>query len=282
MNGMPSRRTSSLLAAVVAVAATAIVSAQQVVVPPNLGVPAGIGLKPSPAYDAAFAALAEGTFTRALDLATGEYGSGMRIGNERWIDSIAGAAVVGECHYERGEFTRAVAAYDEALALAAQHPDWLLAAQFPAQEPRPAPGRRAATWGRSGRNTTPAQLPDEVAIRRQGADPQQVLQRGGVLAAPFDQRIRAREIMRALEITLYRRAEILGDLGRETAALDAVARARARRPAPPTHWSQSWIDVARGTAQGAQGKPDPAAPRLDRGLSSGRGLAQALTPSGLI
>jgi tetratricopeptide (TPR) repeat protein len=281
MDGQPTRPPRIVIAAAFAILSAVHAPARQVVVPPTLGVPGGGGPKPSATYDAALAALAEGSLTAALDLAMQEYRGSTKIGNERWIDSIAAAAVVGECHYERGEFGPAVAAYDEALALAAQHPDWLLAVQFPAQQPRPAAGGGGA-WGRSGRRTAPAQLPTVVPIRWQGADPQQVLQKGGVLSAPFDQTIRAQEIMRALVIAIYRRAEILGDLGRETAALDAVARALARRPAPPNHYSQSWIDVAHGTALWAQGKSDQSLPLLTRGLTIGQGLDHALTAWGLV
>ena len=282
MNAQPTPRPPIVFVVVVAVAATASAVARQVVVPPTLGVPGGMGSKPSNAYDLAQAALAQGNFSGALELATEEYRGCTKIGNQRWIDSIAGAAIVGECHYERGAFAQAVAAYDEALALAAQHPDWLLAVQFPPQHPRPVAGRRAAPWVRSGRGTVPADLPDEVAIRQQAPDPQDVLQKGGVLAATFDQQIRAEQIMRALVIALYRRAEILGPLGRESTALEGVARALARRPAPPNHYSQSWIDVAHGTALWAQGKSDQAMPLLTRGLTVGRGLDHALTPWGLL
>ena len=282
MHGNPSRRPGIVRAAVAAVAAGCAVASGQVVVPPTVGVPANIGLRPSAAYDAGLAELAQGDLTRALAIANDEYVGCTKFGNQRWIDTIAGAALVGECHFERGDFVRAVAAYDEALAVAAQHAEWLLAVQFPAQLPRPVGGGRVATWGRSARNTSPAQLPDVVTIRMQGPDPQDVLQRGGVLAAPFDLQIRPQPIMQALVMALYRRAEILGPLGFEAATIDGAARALARRPAPPNHWSQSWIDVAHGTALWAQGKPDLAVPLLTRGLTMGQGFDHGLTCWGLI
>ncbi|MFM9059565.1 MAG: CHAT domain-containing protein [Planctomycetaceae bacterium] len=282
MDGKPSRRRGIVRAAVAAVAAGCAVAWGQVVVPPTVGVPSGIGVRPTAAYDAGLAELAEGDVARALEVATDEYAGCTKFGNQRWIDTIAGAALVGECHFESGDFARAIAAYDEALAVAAQHPEWLLAVQFPVQPPRAAGAGRVATWGRSARNTSPAQLPDVVTIRMQGPDPQDVLQRGGVLAAPFDLQVRPQAIMQALVMAIYRRAEILGQLGAEAATVEGAARTLARRPAPPNHWSQSWIDVALGTALWAQGKPDQAAPLLERGLTIGRGLDHALTPWGLI
>ncbi|MFM9025306.1 MAG: hypothetical protein ACKON7_08210 [Planctomycetaceae bacterium] len=280
MNGQPA--PGQRLAAAILAGCVAGVAGGQVVVPPALGVPAAAGSKPSPLYDRAFAAVAAGDFADGLEFATQEYRGATKIGNDRWIDSIAAAAAVGECHFERGDFARAVEAYDEALALSAQQPDWLLAVQFPAQPPRAAANHRPAPWGRSVRQTVPAQLPAEVAIRWQAADPQEVLKRGGVLTAPFDQRIRAGEIVRALVIALYRRAEILGELGREATGLEAVCQALARRPAPPNHYSQAWIDVALGTALWSQGKADQAAPLASRGLTIGPGLDHPLTCWGLI
>lgn len=237
----------------------------QVVLPPDLGVGGG-GPRPSPSYDLSLAALAEGRFDVALELATTEYRTANRTGTQRWIDSIAAAAVMAECHYELGNLAAAVAATDEALLLSTVHANWLLSVQFGATGPRPLDRPRAATWGKSRRTASPARVPDAVAIRLGTADPQEVLKRGGVLAAPSDRIIRPQEIARGLVTALYRHGDILGDLARDSAPLDAAARALARRAAPPNHYSQSWIDVAWGTALWAQGKAEQARPLLERGL----------------
>lgn len=278
----PSRRwtIASLLA--IALCTGRPLAAQQVVLPPGFGPPAALGTRPSPVYDAALSALASGATSRALDLAREEYKSCLRIGAQRWIDSIAASTAIGECLYELGDLREAATAYEEALLLAAAYPQWLLAVQFQPQQLRPRQQPPQATWGRSARNTRPAQLPDTVAIRQAGADPKQVLEQGGVLVAPFDQVIRPAEIMRAIVIALYRQAVILGPLGREAPQLERVATALAQRPAQPAHYAQSWIDVALGTALWAQGKPDQAVPLLTRGLMIGEGLDHQLTTWGLI
>ena len=86
--------------------------------------------------------------------------------------------------------------------LDAAYPQWLLAVQFPQQQLRPRQQPPQATWGRSARNTRPAQLADTVAIRQAGADPKQVMEQGGVLVAPFDQLIRPAEIMLSIVIAI--------------------------------------------------------------------------------
>ncbi len=256
-------------------------AAAQLILEPGLGAPGGQTV-PTPGYDLAFAALAGGDFSGGLAIASREYQGSIRAGGQRWIDSIAAAAAVGECHYELGNFREAVAAYDEALLLSASHADWLLAVQFPMQPLQPSQQQRVAAWGRSQRGTGIAAMPGTVSIRQGNANPQQALQRGGVLAAPVNYPVRPQEIMRSLVIALYRRTEILGELGRETGPLDEATKALVRRPAPPNHYSQSWIDVALGTAYWSQGKFEQALPLLNRGLLVGNQFDHPLTAWGLI
>lgn len=267
-------------AALVGVAGAVPATTQEVVVPPGLGMPAGSGPRPSQAYDLGRQALAAGEFTRALELAMAEYQGCMQFGAQRWIDSIAAAGLVAEAHVALGNFPAAVAAAEEALVLATVHPDWLLAVQFPPQPLAALPA--AELWARSRRGTVPANVPQTVAIRQGGANPRDVLQKGGILTAAYDQSIRAQEIMRALVVATYRLGDLLGPLARDNTALDGAAKVLVRRPAPPAHYSQSWVDVALGMAFFAQGKPEQALPLLDRGLVVGRGLDHPLTPWALI
>lgn len=254
----------------------------QIVLQPGLGGLPGGQVVPGAGYDLALAALSAGDFTAGLEIAAGEYRGGIRAGAQRWIDSIANAAVVGEAQFELSHFREAVAAYDEALLLTAQHRDWLLSVQFPMQPLRPLTRRPVAGWGRSQRNSSPAAMPDTLSIRMGGGDPQQVLKQGGVLTAPANYPIRPQEIIRSLVIAIYRRADILGELAREGAALDEATKALLRRPAPPNHYSQSWIDIALGVAYWAQGKANQAAPLLNRGLLVENRFDHPLTAWGLI
>jgi tetratricopeptide (TPR) repeat protein len=83
-------------------------------------------------------------------------------------------------------------------------------------------------------------------------------------------------------MAIYRRAVILGETGREGPAIDEAAKALLRRAAPPNHYSQSWIEIALGTALWAQGKPDQAQQLLNRGLLVGNQYDHPLTSWGLI
>jgi tetratricopeptide (TPR) repeat protein len=267
--------------AVMAALAAAVAPAQ-VVLPPNMGVPDAAPTVPGPGYDLSLAALAAGDYAAALEIAGREYRGGAKIGADRWIDSIASAAVLGECLFETGRLRDAVARYEEAMALAAAHPNWLLSVRFPPAGLAPLRRPPAAAWGRSKRNAAPAAMPDTATIRQQGGDPQDVLQRGGLLTAPYERPIRPQEVIRSLVIALYRSGSLLGELGHDSPVLDQVTRSLSRRPAPPNHYSQAWIDIALGTASWAQGKPQQAQPLLVRGLLVGNQLDHPLAAWGLI
>lgn len=237
---------------------------------------------PTVAFDAALAALAAGEYAAALDTAGRDYAGGLRAGNQRWIDSIASATAVGEAHFEAGNLRAAVASYDEAMRLAATHADWLSNVQFPTQGPQAVARPREAVWGRSERGTTPAMFPDTMQIRIQGADPQQVFKQGGALAAPMNVPLRPHEIMRATMMAIYRRRVILGPLASEGAVINDLNTALAKRPAPPGHWSQAWIDIAQGAVAWSQGRADQAEAAIGKGLALGGKLDHPLTAWGLL
>jgi tetratricopeptide (TPR) repeat protein len=270
------------LAIAVVTALAAAVAPAQVVLPPNMGVPNASPIVPGPGYDLALAALAAGDYAAALEIAERDYRGSSQIGANRWIDSIASATVLGECLFETGRFRDALARYDEAMALSAAHANWLLSVRFPPAGLAAMRRPPAAPWGRSKRNAAPAAMSETATIRQQGADAQDVLQRGGVLTAPFERPIRPQEVIRSLVIALYRSGSLLGELGHESPALDQATRGLSRRPAPPNHYSQSWIDIALGTAYWAQGKSQQAQPLLVRGLLVGNQLDHPLAAWGLI
>lgn len=244
--------------------------------------PRGAQTVPTVAYDAALAALAAGEYALALDTAGRDYAGGVRAGNQRWIDSIASATAVAEAHFEAGAMRDALVSYEEAIRLATTHADWMTNVQFPTQGPQAAARPREAVWGRSARGTKPAVFPDTMQIRIQGGDPQQVLKQGGVLAAPMNVPLRPHEIMRATVMAIYRRRVILGPLASEGAVINELNTALAKRPAPPGHWSQAWIDIAQGAVAWSQGRADQAAAAIEKGLTLGGRLDHPLTPWGLL
>ncbi|MBM4023365.1 MAG: tetratricopeptide repeat protein, partial [Planctomycetes bacterium] len=150
----------------IAVAAwtAAAIAVGQTVLPPNLGVPDAAPVVPGPGYDLVLAALAGGDYANALEAAERDHRSGVVVAGDRWIDSIASATMLGECLFEVGRLRDAVARYEEALAVAAAQPNWLLAVRFPAEPLLPLRRPLTATWGRSKRNAVPAAIPETMTI----------------------------------------------------------------------------------------------------------------------
>ena len=253
----------------------------QVIGLPGMGMPGGRNV-PGQAYDLAQVALASGNLTEALELAKAEYKGAIKFGTRRWIDSAAAAAMVGECQFELGRFRAAVTSYDESILQAVSLGDWLLDIRFQDLPLRPLNRQPRQLWAASPRPMLPADLPDRMSIRLGTADARGVMQGGGVLAAPVDYPLRPHEIMRSLAISLYRRAELLGPLAKNGRSLEAAVAWLQRRPAPPNHFSQAWIDVCLGIAYWSQGRTDQAQPLLNRGLLLEGQLDHPLTPWGLL
>ena len=247
---------------------------------PPLG--AGGRTVPSQAYDLAQKALASGNFTDALEFAEREYNGCLKFGADRWIDSTAAAAIVGECLFETGRYREAIGFYNEAIIRVSSHGNWLQDIRFPSQPLHLRNSRPQQLWGQSPRAIKLSDLPDRMPIRLGTSDPQGVLQGGGVLAAPIDYPLRAHEIMRSLAISLYRRADLLGPMARDGQALEAVSAWLQQRPAPQNHFSQQWIDVCLGIVYWSQARNEQALPLLNRGLLLEAQFDHPLTPWALL
>ena len=237
---------------------------------------------PSQAYDLAQKALASGNFTDALQFAEREYKGCLKFGAERWIDSTAAAAIIGECLFETGRYSEAVGFYNEAIIHVSSHGNWLQDIRFPSQPLHLSNSRPQQLWGQSPRAIKLCDLPDRMLIRLGTSDPQSVLQGGGVLAAPIDYPLRAHEIMRSLAISLYRRGDLLGPMARDGHALEAVSAWLQQRPAPQNHFSQQWIDVCLGIVYWSQERNEQALPLLNRGLLLEAQFDHPLTPWALL
>ena len=269
-------RLAWVSAALLALAAARVPA--QVVVAPGVGAPPSAPIVPDQGHDLALEALADGGYRAALEAAAASYQTAMRFGAERWIDSIAAAGLLAECQYELGNFPEAVKYCEEAMLLQAVHAEWTLRVQYAA--PGPAAPEPNVPWGR--RPSVPLSLPDVMAIRHQPANPQQVLQRGGLLAAPFDTLVRPQVIVRSLATAIYRHREMLGELAPRSGPLAEVSRALANRAAPQDGYARAWLDTLLGITTWAQGKPRDAEPLIARGLMVDNRFDHVLTPWALI
>ena len=237
---------------------------------------------PSQTYDLAQRALAYGNFSGALELAQQEYKGCLKFGTERWIDSAAAAAIIGECLFETGRYREAVGFYNESITHTSSHGNWLQEIRFPNQPLKARNDRLRQLWGPLPRQIALSDLPSRLTIRLGTSDPQSVLQGGGVLSAPIEYPIRPHEIMRSLAISLYRRTDLLGPLAKDGQALKNVSSWLQQRPAIPNHFSQAWIDVCLGIAYWSEARNEQALPLLNRGSLLENHFDHSLTPWALL
>ncbi len=143
--------------------------------PPLLG-PGGRTV-PGQAYDLAQRALASGSFTDALEFAEKEYKGCLKFGADRWIDSAAASAIVGECLFETGRYREAVGFYNQSIIHVSSHGNWLQDIRFPSQPLHAQKSRPQQLWGQSPRAIILSDLPDRMPIRLGTSDPQRCFTR---------------------------------------------------------------------------------------------------------
>ncbi len=199
-----------------------------------------------------------------------EIRSAVRIGvTDRWIDSIAYHAMLGETYYLQGRMEAALVEFDQACSLFLQYPTWMVNVQFQ-REPQADTNRlrQVLPWGKSGRQFTLGKFASQELIRvtavanqaiRRGATP------GYQAQIPF-RKLNVIEIVRATTLAIRRRNELLGPLGKEDVISRALVTALARGNTVPNHWSKAWADVQRGLAYAGTGDLAQAEKYLIRSL----------------
>ena len=236
---------------------------------------------PSQAYFNAIDRMFKGDYRDAERTFRREIRGGIKFGAvNRWLDSIAYFAMLGEVYYHQGRVAEALTQFDQACLMYLQNPNWMIRIQFQ-REPRADTNRsrRQPPWGNSNRQFTLGQFRGQQLIQiteisqqavRQGADPR-------LLGPNPFRRIDVIELNRALALAIRRRNELLGPLGPEDSISRQLATALARGTTIPNHWSKAWADLQLGLAQVGVGKTDQAEKSLNRALIIGGQYDHPLT-----
>jgi tetratricopeptide (TPR) repeat protein len=165
-----------------------------------------------------------------------------------WIDSICYHTMLGECAYQMGDLTTALDQYTAALNRFLLNRNWMLRIDF-------APGltpeqniKTIVTWGTSSRRIAIGDFPERYPSFRGRMDNAAVLKTGGVIAAPSFHPVYVTEIVRCTALAMSRRRELLGPTCEHDPLTGQLIDALVRRPGPPNHWSQCWIELQLGLA----------------------------------
>lgn len=260
--------------------------------PPTTGQPLGAlgtgGITrrvPAEDYFLAFTPYYAGDYVTAARAFQSAAKGGVRSIDGQWIDSICYHSMLGECYYHMGNLPQALDQHTSALKLYLAYAGWMLKVEFPPLiEPAAGGSRVAIPWGNSTRATQLGRYPDTMQAFQGKTDAEnaQAAQQGGVIAQPQLYPLYVVEIVRCIATSIRRRAEILGPNGPYDPLTTALVETLSRRPAPPNHWSQCWIDVHLGLAYLSAGRREQAVAEFQKSLLAGGRFEHPLTSTSLL
>lgn len=234
-------------------------------------------------YYSGIVMLQEGRVRDALRNFESCYRSAIRVGAQRWVDSICYLTMQGEALYAMGRLDQALDSYNAALQLSLAYPDWLNYVQFPPQlTPSTQAAFQSVPWQGRTRTSRFANYPEEMLILLGNVEWARAFQEGGVAMPAKLKPINVVEILRCNALAMRRRMELLGPLAPVDPMTKDLFNLWSRRPGPPNHWSQCWIDLLLGLAMQADGRIDEAIPMLTRSTTAAGQYDHPMTAYALI
>jgi hypothetical protein len=225
----------------------------------------------------------DGNYRDALAAFLNQGRAGIKTPVSRWIDSICYFTMAGECYYELGQLPAALDSYDSALKLYVAYSDWMMRVQFPPSIlPATSGAIRAAPWGQSKRGAAIGQFAETYLLGQGQVDQTAVVTRGGVVQNAALYPVHVAEIVRATSLAIRRRRELLGPVCKYDPLTSSVVDVLARRPGPPNHWSEAWVQVQLGCAYSAAGSPAQAKTALERAVLISGQFNHPLTSTALL
>ncbi|MGA2256916.1 MAG: tetratricopeptide repeat protein, partial [Thermoguttaceae bacterium] len=225
---------------------------------------------PTQAYHAAFGDFYDGDYRSALEQFRLNSRGAIKTPQSRWIDSICYETMQGECYYQMGQLSEALAHYTNALELYQAFPTWLSQVIFQPIRADPG-GKKPPPWQIRRLQAPLGQLPYRMSLGQgQAVVSSQQLAQGGVIEQANLFPIEPGEILRCTTLAIRRRGELLGPLAAHDPLIDNIIATLQRRPGQPNHWSEAWINLELGLALSAGGRTAAAVPLLQRAtLASG-------------
>ena len=213
--------------------------------------------------------------------------NGLRAGQQRFLDSVCYMTMMGECHFQVGNFSQAIELYEQALALYLDYValDWQSRLQLPPAitEDRAAVQQARITWGLPQRNFVIPQLPDTFSYRfGEVGGVERAIAQGGVAREAELRPVDVAEVMRCAAIALHRRRYIKGVTCKydpfSTRLQDELAKYRGGDGT----LLGAWNGVLFAMAQASKGKYDSAQKRLTASLQFNGAMDHPLTPIALL
>jgi tetratricopeptide (TPR) repeat protein len=272
MNFLPDRRMAAIVLAVVLLGGATAPARAQI----------GTRTVPNEAYFRVFGAYYDGDYNTAARAFRETARGGLVSVDGRWVDSICYYTMIGECLYQMGDLAGALDQYTSACKLFLAHRDWLLRVEFPpGVDPENNP-RVNITWGVPTRSLKIGRYPDKYQVLQGRLDNDRVAAQGGVIAPPSLRPTNVIEICRCIAVAIKRRGEIMGPTCEHDPLTAQLVDALSRRPGPPNHWAQCFVEVQYGIALASANKPVQAISELQRSLLAGGVCDHPLTCLALV
>lgn len=241
---------------------------------------------PKQDYYVAFGEYYRGDYKGAQRQFRSAFNTAFRVGNNRFVDSVCVLTMLGECHYQVGDYATAMGFYNQSAELYLQWAGqrWQRDIKLPPTIPASTSAVQKArvTWGTPKRRGRIANIPDTISVLRGQNDVPRVLIGDSIYDSSEVRPVDVTEIMRCVALTIRRRGSILGP-STEFDPLSIKIAAKLKRTGMGNgSYLGSLNGIVYGCVISSFGQKDKAVDLLTRSLQMTGGLDHPLTSLGLI
>ncbi len=213
-------------------------------------------------------------------------GSTFRVGNQRYLDSICFWTMAAECHFKLGNYSEALALYDQSLDLylAFQANRWQARVQLPTliAADNTAFARARINWGTPTRNAKIPRIPDNFSTLFGQLDAVRAIEQGGMVENTEFKQVGVNEIMRCVALALHRRRLIKGPTSKYDAFTVKLINGLRGAGAGNGTLLGAYNGVLLGIAEASMDEWERAARTLKSSLQFNGGMDHPLTPVALV
>ncbi len=233
---------------------------------------------PSQLYYATLSDLYQGYWNQALRDFVRAAQRGQHGGGGPWLDSICYYAMIGECHYQLGNYPAALENFTAAMQIWLKYPQWLLRVQWP-ERIQPATQVPVIPWGKSQRQVALGRFPARFGVLLGG---KQAIPGLGFISTERIVAIDVDEIVRCMLWSMRRYRQLRGPVGTKDELAKQLVATFGKRPIRPNHWSGAWMDLLIGMSLRMQGRDGEAMGFFKRSLVAGGQFDHPLSALGLL
>ena len=217
----------------------------------------------------------------------------LKIGtDERFLDSVCYWTMVGECHFQLGNYAEALAYYEQAINLVLYYckGDWQDRLRSPTgnwdsqlriQKDNAAIAKANINWYTTTRGNSIARIPSSFRMLFGRLDSSRAFEQGGTVQNAEYRKVDHAEIMRCATLAVYRRYIIKGSTSHVDPFTSKMISGFARLPIESPVFGK-WNLMLRGIANMSAGRNKRALTEIATALRLSSGLDHQLTPLGLV